>query len=253
MKPWFGIISLFPEMFNALSVGVIGKAIKEQLVELEFWNPRDFAKDKHKSVDDSPYGGGSGMVMMAEPLKEAIHAAKKAAKHPPTVIFLSPQGRQLNQESVAELATKKSIILIAGRYEGVDERFIEQEVHEEWSIGDYILTGGELPAMVMIDAITRLIPGVVGDQESIRQDSLTTGLLKYPQYTRPENVQGDRVPPVLLSGHHKQITNWRLKQSLGRTWLRRPDLLAKKRITEEELALLIEFIGDFIKEPSKKS
>ena len=191
------------------------------------------------------------MVMMAEPLREAIQAAKRSAKEPPTVIFLSPQGRQFNQESVPELVSKKSLIFVAGRYEGVDERLIEQEIDEEWSIGDYILTGGELPVMVMIDTIARLIPGVVGDENSVRHDSLSSGLLKYPQYTRPETLDYNMVPPVLLSGHHQQITTWRLKQSLGRTWLRRPDLLAKKQLSELELNLLAEFIEDFLKESSK--
>lgn len=242
---WFGIVSLFPEMFKALEVGITGRAIKENLLKIDLWNPRDFAVDKHKSVDDRPYGGGPGMVMMAEPLQAAIRAAKQAAEKP-TVIYLSPQGRLFDQDAAAELAAKKSVILLAGRYEGVDERLIESEIDEEWSIGDYILTGGELAAMVMIDATTRLIPGAVGDEDSVSQDSLTTGLLKYPQYTRPENYAGQGVPEVLLSGHHKQIDRWRMKTSLGKTWLRRPDLLAKKRLTEEELALLTEFIEEFM-------
>jgi tRNA (guanine37-N1)-methyltransferase len=244
---WFGIISLFPDMFKALDVGITGRAIKDKLIQLQYWNPRDFATDKHQSVDDRPYGGGPGMVMMAEPLRSAIHAAKQAAPtEQPTVIYLSPQGRILDQEGVVELASKKSVILLAGRYEGVDERLLAQEVDEEWSIGDYILTGGELPAMVMIDTITRLIPGAVGDQDSVAFDSLTTGLLKYPQYTRPEHLGDLDVPPILLSGNHKQIEAWRLKASLGRTWLRRPDLLQKKRLTDKELALLTEFIEDFL-------
>ncbi|RDI44830.1 tRNA (guanosine(37)-N1)-methyltransferase TrmD [Aquicella lusitana] len=243
---WFGIISLFPDMFEALNVGITGRAIKEQLLSLHFWNPRDFARDKHKSVDDHPYGGGPGMVMMAEPLQAAIHAAKKSAPAVPTVIYLSPQGRQFNQEAAVELAAKPAVVFVAGRYEGIDERIIEQEIDEEWSIGDYILTGGELAAMVMIDAAARLIPGTVGDQDSVAQDSLTTGFLKYPQYTRPENFAGSAVPEVLLSGHHKQIERWRLKQSLGKTWLKRPDLLSKKRLNDEASALLAEFIEEFL-------
>ncbi|MBX3709766.1 MAG: tRNA (guanosine(37)-N1)-methyltransferase TrmD [Gammaproteobacteria bacterium] len=243
---WFGIVSLFPEVFQVLKVGITGRAIKDNLVKIQCWNPRDYATDKHKSVDDRPYGGGPGMVMMAEPLQAAIHAAKKAAPAPPTVIHLSPQGRRFDQEAAHELASKKSIILLAGRYEGIDERIIEQEIDEEWSIGDYILTGGELPSLVMIDVMTRLLPGAVGDENSVAQDSLTTGLLKYPQYTRPENFAGGRVPDVLLSGHHKQIERWRSKASLGKTWLRRPDLLAKKQLSEEELRLLAEFIEEFL-------
>ncbi len=243
---WFGIISLFPEMFQALNAGITGRAIKDNLVNVEIWNPRDFAHDRHKSVDDRPYGGGPGMVMMAEPLRDAIHAAKQAASARPTVIYLSPQGRRFDQEGAAELAEKDALILVAGRYEGIDERIIEHEVDEEWSVGDYILTGGELAAMTMIDVMTRLIPGAVGDENSVSQDSLTTGLLKYPQYTRPESFEGSAVPDVLLSGHHKQIDRWRLKAALGRTWLKRPDLLAKKQLTQEELTLLTEFIEEFL-------
>ncbi len=242
----FGIVSLFPHMFQALDVGITGRAIKDGLIHIEHWNPRDFSSDKHKSVDDHPYGGGPGMVMLAEPLQAAIHAAKKSAVDKPTVIYLSPQGRHLDQEAVIELASKKSLILIAGRYEGIDERIIEQEVDEEWSIGDYILSGGELAAMVLIDTVARLIPGVVGDENSIYQDSLITGLLKYPQYTRPEKFAGLSVPDVLLSGHHKQIDQWRLKASLGKTWLRRPDLLSKKQLSQQELTLLTEFIEEFL-------
>lgn len=243
---WFGIISLFPDMFQALNVGITGRAQKDKLIELSYWNPRQFTTDKHQSVDDRPYGGGPGMVMMAEPLQQAIQTAKDAAPTAPTVIYLSPQGRKFDQEGAAELATKSSLILLAGRYEGIDERLLETEVDEEWSIGDYILTGGELPAMVMIDTITRLIPGTVGDQDSVALDSLSNGLLKYPQYSRPEQFSGLDVPPVLLSGHHKQIERWRLKASLGRTWLRRPDLLQKKQLTDEERMLLDEFIEDFL-------
>jgi len=244
----FGIITLFPEMFQGLNSGVTGRAIQDKLVAINCWNPRDFAEDKHKSVDDKPYGGGPGMVMMPGPLQGAIHAAKKAYEaHDPTVIYLSPQGRCFDQETAKEFADRKSIIFLAGRYEGIDERIIEREVDEEWSIGNYVLTGGELAAMVMIDVITRLLPGVVGDENSVLEDSLTSGLLKYPQYTRPENFAGASVPEVLLSGNHKQINNWRTKASLGKTWLRRPDLLYKKYHNKEELALLAEFIEEFIK------
>ncbi len=244
---WFGVITLFPEIFQALNSGITGRAIKEKLLQIDYWNPRDYSTDKHQSVDDRPYGGGPGMVMMAEPLKAAINAAKSAAKEKPKVIYLSPQGRQFNQKAAVELVNKRSLILVAGRYEGIDERIIEQEIDEEWSIGDYILTGGELPAMVMIDAMTRLLPGAVGDENSVSQDSLTTGLLKYPQYTRPEIVSNAKVPAELLSGHHQQINRWRLKTSLGKTWLRRPDLLAQKQLNDEEARLLAEFIAEYNK------
>lgn len=239
---WFGVVTLFPEMFAALKMGITGRALKEGLLKIDYCNPRDFTTDKHQSVDDRPYGGGPGMVMMAEPLRSAIHAVKASAPEKPVVIYLSPQGRQLTQGGLSEIVAKKSVILLAGRYEGVDERLIEQEVDEEWSIGDYILTGGELAAMVMIDAATRLLPGALGCEDSMTHDSLTTGLLKYPQYTRPETVAGALVPPVLLSGNHSQIHTWRLQASLAKTWIRRPDLLAKKVLTEEEKVLLSEFI-----------
>jgi len=243
---WFGVVSLFPEMFQALEAGITGFAMQEGLLTIQHWNPRDFATDRRLSVDDSPYGGGPGMVMLAHPLQAALEAAKKAAKKPPTVVYLSPQGKRFDQAAAMAFAAQQSVVLLAGRYEGIDQRIIEQEVDEEWSIGDYVLTGGELAAMVMIDAITRFIPGAVGHAHSVSQDSLANGLLKYPQYTRPENFQGKCVPDVLLSGHHEQIATWRLKQSLGRTWLRRPDLLAKKILTEHETALLNEFINEFL-------
>lgn len=241
---WFGVITLFPDMLNTLSLGITGRAMRDQLLQVDCWNPRDFAKDKHKTVDSKPYGGGPGMVMMAEPLQSAIHAAKTAAPSTPTVIYLSPQGQPFNQQAAERLATLSSVILLAGRYEGIDERIIEQEVDEEWSVGDYILTGGELAAMIMIDAATRLIPGALGAEDSVTQDSLTSGLLKYPQYTRPEHFNESRVPEVLLSGHHQQIEKWRLKQSLGKTWLRRPDLLAQRKLSTEEETLLAEFISE---------
>jgi tRNA (guanine37-N1)-methyltransferase len=245
----FGIISLFPEIFQALNAGITGRAIKDGLLKVDCWNPREFAEDKHKSVDDKPYGGGPGMVMMPEPLSAAIHAAKNAyAGEDPCVVYLSPQGRIFDQEAAKEFATRnKPLILLAGRYEGIDERIIEQEVDEEWSIGDYILSGGEFAALVMMDAIARLLPGVVGDENSVLEDSLTSGLLKYPQYTRPENFSGSLVPDVLLSGNHRKIRDWRLKSSLGKTWLRRPDLLYKKQHTEDEIRLLTEFIEEFLK------
>lgn len=246
---WFGLITLFPEMFNALDYGITGRAKKNGLIQLQCWNPRDFATDKHKSVDDHAYGGGPGMLMMPEPLQAAIEAAKAAAPTPPTVIFLSPQGKRFNQHSAVTLSEKKSVILLAGRYEGIDERIIEKYIDEEWSIGDYVLSGGEIPAMAMIDTITRLLPGAVGDENSIQEDSLTSGLLKYPQYTRPELFEGSKVPDVLLSGNHEQIRRWRLKKSLGKTWQRRPDLLDKLPLNTENKRLLDEFIEEFNKPP----
>ncbi len=240
----FNIITIFPEMFSALDKGVTGRALKDNIIQLQLFNPRDYTNDKHQSVDDRPYGGGPGMLMMVAPLQGAIHAAKRASNTKTTTILLSPQGKAFNQRAAERFASLDNITLIAGRYEGIDERLIEQEVDEEWSIGDYILTGGELAAMVIIDAITRLLPNVVGDQDSITRDSLTCGLLKYPQYTRPEELAGMKVPEVLLSGHHQQIERFRLKQSLGRTWLRRPDLIAAKKLNATEQALLEEFINE---------
>ncbi len=232
-------------MFATLEYGVTGRALRNQLITLNCWNPRDFTKNKHRNVDDRPYGGGPGMVMMAEPLQGAIHEAKKAAPtDKPVVIHLSPQGKLFNQEAAAELLKKESLIFIAGRYEGIDERLLELEVDEEWSIGDYVLSGGELAAMTMIDAITRLIPGALGSDDSAAQDTLSAGLLKYAQYTRPESFQGLDVPEVLLGGNHKDIDRWRLKQSLGKTWLKRPDLLNKVNLDKVQLALLMEFIRE---------
>jgi tRNA (guanine37-N1)-methyltransferase len=241
---WFSVITLFPETFKVLDSGITGRAKNEGLISLSTWNPRDYTEDKYKSVDDRPYGGGPGMVMMVEPLQKAIQAAKQAATKKPTIIYLSPQGKTFNQSAAEALLAKESLLLIAGRYEGIDERLLELEVDEEWSIGDYVLSGGELAAMVMIDAITRLIPGALGHEDSADKDSLSTGLLKYPQYTRPEDFEGIKVPPVLLSGNHQAIERWRQKESLGRTWLKRPDLLMKANLTQEQLALLIEFVNE---------
>lgn len=241
---WFGIITLFPEMFSALQTGITGRAIRKKLLEIDIFNPRDYTLNKHQTVDDHPFGGGPGMVMAAAPLLAAIKKAKAHAKKAPKVIYLSPQGRTFNQQAASRLYREEALILIAGRYEGIDERVIEQEVDEEWSIGDYILTGGELPAMVMVDTISRLIPHVLGDYESVVQDSITSGLLKHPQYTRPEKLLDTQVPKILLSGNHQAIRAWRLKQSLGRTWLKRPDLIAKKKLNPEETRLLNEFISE---------
>jgi len=241
-KLWVGVVSLFPEMFDAVTQqGVTGRAVKNGLIELNCWNPREYATDKHRTVDDRPYGGGPGMLMMVEPLEKAILDAKAAAGDGAKVIYMSPQGRKLDQQGAAELATSEKLILVAGRYEGIDERIIESHVDEEWSIGDFILSGGELPAMTLIDAVARLVPGVLGHNQSAEQDSFSDGLLDCPHYTRPETLDGKQVPAVLLSGNHKEIAKWRLKQSLGRTWLRRPDLLRNLALTEEQATLLAEF------------
>ena len=242
---WIGVISLFPEMFRAITVhGVTGRAVKSGLLQIECWNPRDFTHDKHRTVDDRPYGGGPGMLMMVQPLRDAIHAAKQAAGDGAKVIYLSPQGRKLTQAGVTELATNQKLILVAGRYEGIDERVIQTEVDEEWSIGDYVLSGGELPAMTLIDAVSRLVPGVLGDQASAEQDSFTDGLLDHPHYTRPELLDGLVVPEALTSGNHEVIRRWRLKQSLGRTWQRRPELINNLALTDEQESLLAEYVRE---------
>jgi len=225
---WFNVITIFPEMFCAITdYGIIGKAIKKKIINITFLNPRNFSKNKYKSIDDRPYGGGPGMLMSAEPLYLAIQYAKSTLKNA-TVIYLSPQGKELQQNNIKKLINKKKIILICGRYEGIDQRIIDNQVDEEWSIGNYILTGGELAAMVMIDSISRLIPGVVKTQKSVEEDSFCNYLLDYPSYTRPQIIENMSVPKVLLSGNHNQIRLWRLKQSLGKTWMKRPDLLKKK-------------------------
>ena len=242
---WIGVISLFPDMFRAITdFGVTGRAVKRGLLEINLWNPRDFAHDKHRSVDDRPYGGGPGMLMMVQPLRDAIQAAKQAAGDDVKVIYLSPQGKKLTQSGVAELTQHRKLILVAGRYEGIDERVIQSEIDEEWSIGDYVLSGGELPAMTLVDAVSRLVPGVLGDMASAEQDSFTDGLLDCPHYTRPENLDGVMVPDVLLSGNHEHIRRWRLKQSLGRTWQRRPELLNNLALTDEQAKLLAEYVQE---------
>ncbi|MDM5056131.1 tRNA (guanosine(37)-N1)-methyltransferase TrmD [Aeromonas dhakensis] len=242
---WIGVISLFPEMFRAITEhGVTGRAVKSGLLQIECWTPRDFTHDKHRTVDDRPYGGGPGMLMMVQPLRDAIHAAKQAAGDGAKVIYLSPQGRKLTQAGVTELATNQKLILVAGRYEGIDERVIQTEVDEEWSIGDYVLSGGELPAMTLIDAVSRLVPGVLGDQASAEQDSFTDGLLDHPHYTRPEVLDGLAVPEALTSGNHEVIRRWRLKQSLGRTWQRRPELINNLALTDEQESLLAEYVRE---------
>jgi tRNA (guanine37-N1)-methyltransferase len=245
---WIGVISLFPEMFDAITeYGVTGRAIRSGLIEFHKWNPRDFTHDRHRTVDDRPYGGGPGMLMMVQPLRNAIASARKAAiseGRKARVIYLSPQGRKLDQAGVSELVQDDCLIFIAGRYEGIDERLIESDIDEEWSVGDYILSGGELPAMNVIDAIARLVPGVLGHKESAEQDSFSNGLLDCPHYTRPEVMttsNGDEmsVPKVLLSGNHEHIRLWRQKQSLLRTWTRRPELLTNLALTAEQEKMLV--------------
>jgi tRNA (guanine37-N1)-methyltransferase len=239
----FHVITLFPEMIEALcGYGVLGRAIKQGDVSLRCWNPRDFTHDRHRTVDDRPYGGGPGMLMKVQPLVEAIAAARAAASADAKVVYLSPQGEVLKQTMLVDVAAQKhDLILIAGRYEGIDERIIANQIDAEWSIGDYVLSGGELAAAVVIDAVSRLLPGVLGDDASAQQDSFMNGLLDCPHYTRPEDIDGQRVPEVLLGGDHKVIARWRLKQSLGRTWLRRPDVLDALQLDEEQKKLLAEF------------
>jgi len=242
----FDVVTLFPEMFGAVTeCGVSGRARARKLFELVLWNPRDFAANSYRTVDDRPYGGGPGMVMMVEPLEKALEAARQRQKSAGVkrtkVVYLSPQGRLLNHQMVMAFAALPGLVLLAGRYEGVDERLIARAVDEEIAIGDYVLSGGELAAMVVIDAIVRQLPGALGDADSASQDSFVNGLLDYPHYTRPEVHEGAAVPPVLLSGNHAEIARWRLKQALGRTWQRRPDLLEKRALTDAERALLEEY------------
>jgi len=242
----FDVITLFPQMFEAVTeCGITGRAHERGAYQLALWNPRDFAANAYRSVDDRPYGGGPGMVMAAEPLAKSLAAAVERQKtcgvSAPRLIYLSPQGRLLDHSLVMELADMAGMVLIAGRYEGVDERLLHQRGIEEISIGDYVLSGGELAAMVLIDCVVRQLPGVLGDAESAQQDSFVSGLLDCPHYTRPEHYEGVAVPPVLLSGNHADIGRWRLKQALGRTWQRRPELLAKRQLSAEERRLLEEF------------
>jgi tRNA (guanine37-N1)-methyltransferase len=240
----FHVVTLFPEMIHsAASCSITGRALKRGQIALKTWNPRDYATDKHKTVDDRSYGGGPGMVMKYLPLHEAVTAARQSAASEAKVVYLSPQGKQVNQRLVQHVAAESTpLILVAGRYEGVDERFVEKDCDDEWSIGDFVLSGGELAALVLIDTITRLLPGVLGDGESAEQDSHTNGLLDYPHYSRPEQIDGMRVPQVLMNGNHAEISRWRMQQSIGRTWQKRPDLLAKKELTEDQRLLLEEFI-----------
>lgn len=241
----FDIVTLFPEMFAAVTeYGVTSRAVKREQVQVRYWNPRDYTHDVHRSVDDRPYGGGPGMVMRVEPLRDALQAARAATTTLPRVIYLSPQGQPVTQRALANMAQLPRLILLCGRYEGVDERLLQAEVDEEWSVGDYVLSGGELPAMVLMDGIIRLLPGVLGDADSAVQDSFVAGLLDCPHYTRPESIDGRQVPAVLLGGDHAAIARWRLKQALGQTWLRRPELLAQQVLGTEQRALLEEFIAE---------
>jgi len=240
----FDVVTLFPEMFAAVTAsGITRKALESGLWRVQTWNPRDFTTDNYRTVDDRPYGGGPGMVMLAEPLERALDGIRLAGGG--RVLYLSPQGRKLDHRGVLELSREKALTLLCGRYEGVDERLLERRVDEEVSIGDFVLSGGEIAAMALVDAVVRQLPGALGDEASALEESFADGLLDCPQYTRPEawppNEAGRRVPEVLLSGHHENIRRWRLKQALGRTWLRRPDLLAVKKLSAEESKLLEEF------------
>ena len=255
-KPfWFGLVSLFPEMFSAVTKqGVSSRAIRDGLATSQVWNPRDFTTDKHRTVDDRPYGGGPGMLMKMQPVADAIMAAKEAAEAvgvKPRVVYLSPQGAPLNQQKVESMAEESGLILLSGRYEGIDERLIDSMIDEECSIGDYVLSGGELAAMVLMDTVIRQLPGALGHELSAQQDSFSLsnkGLLDCPHYTRPEEYAGEKVPEILLSGNHDKISQWRLKQSLGRTWQRRPELLQQLveqgSLTKDEQILLDEFITE---------
>ena len=240
----FDVITLFPEMIRGASAcGVTGKAIDNGRVRVSTWNPRDYTDDKYRTVDDRPYGGGPGMVMKYRPLRDTVRAAKQDgdAAAGSKVVYLSPQGQQITQKLLREAAGWSQLVLVAGRYEGVDERFINDVCDEEWSLGDYVISGGELAALVVIDGISRLLPGVLGDEDSAKQDSHWDGLLDFPQFTRPEIIGDDSVPDVLLSGNHAAIARWRMKQALGRTWQRRPDLLKTKQLSQLQQQLLEEF------------
>lgn len=242
----FDIITLFPDMFDAIKLGITGRALEQKIIGINCWNPRDFTHNKQKRVDDHPYGGGPGMVMQYQPLHDAITTARNACDTKPFVIYLSPQGKPLTQPIMREFAAlpEKRFILIAGRYEGIDERVILRDVDAEYSIGDYVLTGGELPAMVLIDAITRLLPGALGHEQSATLDSFENGLLEHPQYSRPDVIDELSVPAVLQSGDHKAIARWRMQQSVGKTWQKRPDLLQRRILTDDERKLLQMYIDE---------
>ncbi|MFQ5982064.1 MAG: tRNA (guanosine(37)-N1)-methyltransferase TrmD [Woeseiaceae bacterium] len=239
------IVSIFPEMVQTVAeYGVIGRAAEAGLAEISCVNPRDFTDDPHRAVDDRPYGGGPGMVMKFEPAVAAIREARQTLPAACPVICLSPQGSVFDQAAAERLAGLAGLILLAGRYEGIDERLIESEVDEEISLGDFVLSGGEIAAMAVIDAVVRLLPGVLGDADSASQDSFARGLLDCPHYTRPEEIEGRRVPAVLLSGDHAAIARWRYKQALGRSYMRRPDLVRKLKLDREQKKLLDEFLEE---------
>lgn len=241
----FTLISIFPELFAILTrYGVTARAIEKNIIKLNLINPRDYTQDKHASIDDKPFGGGPGMLMKAEPLIAAINEAKALTPEPYIIVYLSPQGQTFKQSQAKELAKNTNLILLCGRYEGIDQRIIEQQIHQVWSIGDYVLTGGELPAMIVLDTITRLIPKVLGNAESAIKESFTDNLLDYPQYTRPQTFLNQSVPEILLSGDHKRIRLWRLKQSLGYTLRFRPEVLAQKKLSPQEQQLLEEYIKE---------
>lgn len=247
-----GIVTLFPEMFAAVTEhGISGRAVRSGLMSLELFNPRDYTTDRHRTVDDKPFGGGPGMLMKTEPLLASIAAARQAlAEKQETdesakVIYLSPQGKTLKQDAIIDLARRESMILLCGRYQGIDNRVLESEIDEEWSLGDFVISGGELAAMTLIDAMTRFQPGALGDEGSALEDSFSNGLLHSPEYTRPQSINGQDVPAVLLSGDHEAIRKWRLKQSLGATWLKRPDLLEGMSLQHEQEELLAQFKQDY--------
>ena len=236
---WVGVISLFPEMFEPLlKFGVLGKGINRGLIKIDFWNPRDFSDDLNRAVDDKPYGGGPGMVMKAQPIFSAIEAAKKERGSDLHVVYLSPQGNPLNQTVLTSYIERKNILLVCGRYEGIDERLIESAVDEQISIGDYVLSGGELAAMVVVDAVSRFVPGLLGGETSAQDDSFSDGLLEYPQYTRPSIWAGRSVPDILLSGDHQRIADWRKSEAIHRTSKRRPDLMISRTLTAKERTIL---------------
>lgn len=239
-----GIVSLFPEMFSALEAGIVGRALESNLIQLQTWNPRDYSDNNHRQVDDRPYGGGPGMVLQAPPLASAIDAAKHSLGAQTKVIYLSPRGRTFNHAAASHFSKQASLVFVSGRYEGIDERVVKTHIDEEWSLGDFVLSGGELAVMVMIDAITRLIPGALGDAESAACDSFATGILDHPHYTRPEEFAGIKVPDVLTSGDHARIQRWRMKQALGQTYVKRPDLLEQISLSATERTLLQEYIEE---------
>jgi tRNA (guanine37-N1)-methyltransferase len=250
-----GIVTLFPEMFAAVTEhGISGRAVRSGLMNLELFNPRDYTTDKHRTVDDKPFGGGPGMLMKTEPLIASIAAARQVVSQKQTVgekarvIYLSPQGKTLKQDSIIDLAKRESMVLLCGRYQGIDNRVLENEIDEEWSLGDFVISGGELAAMTLIDAMTRFQPGALGDEGSALEDSFSNGLLHSPEYTRPQSIAGSDVPEVLLSGDHEAIRKWRMKQSLGATWLKRPDLLQAKSLEIEQEELLEKFKQDYVRD-----